>query len=300
MKKIPLRRLNASGLAHFVLPLLIIVAMGLTGTYMVVSSNANSGDPCASANALAQQDPANQLRIESAQRCRTANIKHYCSQAGQVVAADGKSCRASVPRKTYPPCVGSDNAFLNCVNNKPPEKRKSAEKKRVNKIGQESVADGGTQSAKDIAPKHQSKQPPIQAIQVNNVVPPALAEYVKPTGNVTIVTYLDNPATAKTNDSRLGNVNVTLERIGAQLKCANRKTSAAKTNGVKYRKGTQILVKGTVHFLNCEVGQYKATLVGRANYQAATGVNANIQSFTLSKNETQVISFVLEKGSTGP
>lgn len=126
-------------------------------------------------------------------------------------------------------------------------------------------------------------------------------------GNVVVVTYVDDPKIDKkgNKDHRLGGVDVKVERVDGDMKCANRKKTAARTNGksemkdkdgkvIKDSKGNPVPFKGTVNYRMCNAGKYKATVIGRDGY---TPVGKKTIEFNLKNDEIQTVKFVLKKNA---
>ena len=120
----------------------------------------------------------------------------------------------------------------------------------------------------------------------------------KPSGDIVIVTYVDDPAIDKTGgkDHRLGGVSIKVDNQSGPNNCDNRKNAEGTTNKTGHftpkDSKTPVLVKGTMHYLNCDTGKYKVTLVGRKGY---TAVSPSVREFTLNNNETQRVFFVMKK-----
>lgn len=293
MKLIKLRALDPRGIAHFVLPLLVIAIIGIIGTYMVVSSSANDVK-CSSPNGQFQ--------------CETVSTSAAdCSSKGLTYDASKKRCvsRPASPSSCPSGTVYSESTGKCHTPAKPaaPKTKKptTAEKRDATNTKKQEGNTASSNATSQIGSTPNGTNPAVQTITYSSNVPPALAPYVKKAGNVIIVTYVDHPKLKSdgNKDRRLGSVKVKLEKIDGSIKCTNRKSGNVTTNGLRYKKGTQLLVRGTVHFNNCETGQYKATLVGRNGYVPADNA-ANIKIFDLNDNETKVVSFVMKKGDTGP
>ncbi len=124
-----------------------------------------------------------------------------------------------------------------------------------------------------------------------------------------MTTYVDDPKIDKKGgkDHRIGGFKVKVENLSTSgpNNCDNTKrikgveTPFGTTNKkVKTKvKGQKdpVLVHGTVHFLNCDAGKYKVTILTpltRGNYELET---PSVRTFTLNDNETEVPFFVVKK-----
>lgn len=156
-------------------------------------------------------------------------------------------------------------------------------------------ADSGNTAISSIPANPISNDPPTVASPIISKIaaPPA----APPSGNILVVTYVNDPAIERAGgkDHRLGLVRVKVERTGGPNNCDSRKSQTAKTNAkqeLTRKDGTKILVKGTVNFLGCDTGNYTITLLGRKGYTAA---GPKVKQITLSNDEHQKVSFVLNK-----
>lgn len=132
---------------------------------------------------------------------------------------------------------------------------------------------------------------------VTGVARPVYVEpaYVPPPlGNLTVITYLNNPTKPGFQNERIGGVKVDVKRTTGQNFCANRKnTTRATTNSTQYNKAKQ-LVHGTANFLECNTGEYTVTLIGRSGYTPVKGT-ATKKTVTVNDDSTTTVKFVLNK-----
>ncbi len=241
IKQIKLLNLNANGIAHFLVPLVIIMIVASVGTYMLVASKAAVND-------------------------------------GGYNGADAVCYSSTYPASQRTSCVKA-------IAQQERDKRKTKARN----------ADSGTTAIASIPANPSSNDPPTVASRVISRI--AAVPAAPPSGNILVVTYVNDPAIDKAGgkDHRLGLVRVKVERIGGSNNCDNRKIQTAKTNAkqeLTRKDGTKVLVKGTVNFLGCATGAYKITLLGRTGYTAA---GPKVKQITLSNDEHQKVSFVLNK-----
>lgn len=163
---------------------------------------------------------------------------------------------------------------------------------------------GGTANAE---PSAGDVGPPVVLAQpIDSVL---IAPTPEPKGNIIITTCLkaDSKQERCDKDHRLGKVRVKVERVDGAENCDNRTHKVGLTNqqtSIK-RNGKDVTVKGTIHYIGCDTGKYRVSVVdaslkdsrvGRKGYRLVAGSH-NPKEFTLSDNENQHIFFVLEKGT---
>ncbi|MDB5170341.1 MAG: hypothetical protein JWO35_35 [Candidatus Saccharibacteria bacterium] len=258
IRHIKLRGLNAGGIAHLIAPLAIVVLVGIIGTYMLVASHAAT--PCSASDI-------------SSGTAYYKNLRGECSTS----SAPKKTSTASTPTSS---CSG-DKQRAGC-----------------SQIAQQSKArhkDSANGETAKIPLSPTSNEPPTETAQVVSSIP--AAPTAKPAGDIIITTYVNDPEIDKKGgkDHRIGSVSIKVERIGGKENCDNKKSQTSKTNSMQEilkKDGTKVFVKGTVHFLGCDTGKYKVTLLGRKGY---TPAGSTTKEFNLNNDEIQKVYFVVNK-----
>lgn len=255
-----MKKLNAQGVSHILIPLLVIVVFAVGGTFMLVSSYAGTG-----------------------------TVVNDSSQ-GKLVGGDPSqgTLTTTAPGKKKP---------------KPPAKPKSAP--ATPRVSQGDPTGGGTGSQTggdgEPAATDQASTGTVKVTQPTSSKA-SFTPKPKPSGDIIAVTYVNDPEIDKKGDKdhRIGGFKVKIERQGGPNNCDNTKKVFGTTNKTKKLtpKGekTPVLVHGTVHFLNCDAGEYKATLMKpyRSGYKV---ISPTVRTFTLDNNATEVPFFVVEKKS---
>jgi hypothetical protein len=203
------------------------------------------------------------------------NGKYYCDQTDVVVTEGAKTANPkSAPVKRAPVKT-------------PPSPKQIASHERARGT-QDQIAQ--IQNASTSVPSASANRPAI-AIQstVSKLKP-------DPEGNFFVVSYLDDPRTKTEHDRRLGKVKVRIKREGGPIGCSTHAGGLGATNAqsgrVKLKDGRQLLVKGTLHFANCDAGKYTVTVEGRKGYKLKLASKAT-QTLQLNDGETQPVDVVM-------
>lgn len=126
------------------------------------------------------------------------------------------------------------------------------------------------------------------------------------TGNITVITYVNNPKKEGFNNARLSNVKVSVKKINGSNNCQNRKNKAESSsntsrylkdkngNYVKTKDGKRVIVFGSTHYLECNAGDYEVTLIGRKGYSPVKGTETK-KVIHLQDDETQTVTFSMNK-----
>jgi hypothetical protein len=261
MNKIKLRKLDPRGMAHFVMPLAVVMVVGLVGTYMLVASKAATCKTVHATTANGKPLPA-----------ETVCQKSEASIDAQNKANAAKARANAKPRTPQNPT--------------PAQARSQA---RTNS----GASDTAATNAAPTAPPSNDPEPTSTPVAP---VAAAAAKYVRPNGNIVIVTYRDTAiASQDGHDRRLGGVKVKVARAGGPNGCTTHTSGTASTNTHHYLDAAKKVLDthhGTAHFKNCNTGQFTVSLVGLKGY---TAVSKSSRTFTLNNNETKTVSFVLGK-----
>lgn len=279
-----IKPLNSRGISHLLVPLLVVVTVAVGGTYMLVASHA---------------DPPCSKRAQTSGACKKSAFTQLTGAQAPGAKLPSQSCNG-----TYVPSTGkcvAANAVPACASNYVPshgtcvaQSSGSSSSSSSSSSPSSSSSAGASGSVSATAPSNGGS---------SSVSGGSAASYKArpdPTGDIVVTTYLNDPSVdAKGGkDTRLGGVKVKVERVGGANSCDNRKSDTGTTfssHYVKHKDGTKVLNRGNIHYLNCNTGKYKATLIGRKGY---TAHSPSTREFTLSNNETQLVWFSLDKASS--
>lgn len=254
-----MKKLNTQGVSHIVVPLLVIVVVAIGGTFMLVSSYAN----------------------------RTPNVTDNSDSRTPTVTdtADGRTPTTGKPKTNTKP--KSTEAGKRISSDRPDRTDRKD-------TGAQTGGDGGP------AATEQASTGTVKISQPTSSKA-SFTPKSKPSGDIIAVTYVNDPEIDKKGDKdhRIGGFKIKIERVGGANNCDNTKKIFGTTNKTKKLtpKGekTPVLVHGTVHFLNCDAGKYKATLMKPYRGGTYKVISPTVREFTLNDNETEVPFFVVEK-----
>jgi len=285
-----LKKLDVSGISHLMIPLVIMVLVGLVGTYLIVGSHAdavrtttvNAGQPCPPGYYRFSQ-VGNKITCKNLSDAQKLSPKSNATTATHAPVTDAQStngnygCPAgyaySISRTCqkiiHPSSGGSGGAHTAPTNSGDQEGNAIV-----------NVPPTVTASNPDPAP-------------VASAATYATVKHSDPRGDIVIASYVNDAANPKADNALIGGLNVSISRDGGGADCLTHKTGKGQTSqskSVKHKNGTKIY--GTVTFLNCKAGKYTVTTTGRSGY---TLLSKKTKSFTLSDKENQRVSFVIQK-----
>lgn len=251
-----MKKLNAQGVSHILIPLLVIVVFAVGGTFMLVSSYAGTGTVVndSSQGKLVGGDPSQGTLTTTApgKKKEKPPVKPRSAPAAPVVAQGdpgGGNTGSQVAGNGGP--AANDQSTSGTVRITQPKSSKASFKTK--------------------------SKPSGDIIVVTYVNDPEIDK-------------------KGDKDHRIGGFKVKVERQGGKNFCDNTKKNFGTTNKTKMHtpKGEKpVLVHGTVHFLNCDAGKYKVTVTKvRSGYKM---ISPTVREFTLNDNETEVPFFVAEK-----
>lgn len=183
---------------------------------------------------------------------------------------------------------------------------------QVNKQRNERVVTASDNADEQSSAPENSPQPVQQPVQVSSnaaLTNQSQPQYVAkplpppppPVGNINVITYLNDPAQPGLKNARIGKVKVKVQREVGVNSCRNRRNNPNATTiaqgYIKRKSGKQVFVRGTVHFVACNTGNYQVTYVGRKGYQLAKGMDKT-RTITLNDDETVTVTFILTKKVT--
>ena len=241
INKSKLSRLDQAGLAHFLLPLIVIILVSVVGVYMLVGSHA---------------DPQTAFGSKQAPPPPTSPVKAI---AKQISTRSSKASTINDERQAIP-----QNSPT------PPD--------QPGVIVSNTALTG-------------TPRPTYAAIKTTPIPPPP-----PPTGNLTVITYLNDPTQPGLKNSRIGGVKVDVKRNVGQNFCSNRQNKTeASTNKTQY-KG-KVLVHGSAHYIDCSTGDYTVKLIGRKGYRPVKGLKTT-KTASIENDNTTTVIFILNKITT--
>lgn len=261
-----LKKLDARGISHLMIPLAIMVLVGLVGTYLIVGSHAAS----CTYNAHKESTWGCPLPKQSA-----------TNSAGQTDGANGYKQKAI---KKAPACSGKHLPDGGCLATLPKAKVQATTQADQGNNADSTVPTSNPAGNYDPAPSSSARSYPTAKVKKPD-----------PRGDIVIVSYVNDATDPKADNQRIGRVAVKLSREGGAADCSTHRSGKGSTSEQKYftrKDGTKILKHGVISFLNCRAGKYTVTTTGRSGY---TVLSNKTKTFTLSANENELVKFVIQK-----
>lgn len=272
-----LTALNARGISHYLLPLLIVVIVSVLGTYKLVASHADAyiyvpiGSNCPAGSSL-WDEPYN-YNGKSVVRCKQSAAPAQSASSGVT---------SSAPSSTD---ICANHPTAACA---------LQEQRRQQKKNANTNAARNTDAAENVANAPQATDttadPQPVAASISTYTSKPAAPTVKPEGNLVVLSCLHKDCNPKHIANRIGGVGITISRAGGNEKCDNHTRLSLLTNKTTIVHGK--VAKGSAHFLGCTAGSYTITTTGRSGY---TVVSAKSKQVSLAQDQIVYVKFYLVK-----